>query len=166
MVLSLAMAVDATAGSSNRWSMASLWSALPSSSKSAATTMRFPSSGCQCLLQSISLPRTRRQQQRRPLLASSFTALSPPSSSSLGFSGNFYTARSLFTHYLFVLIRFDYNLFILGIYFCLIIIIIIISFIWAPDRLPNCNYALILLLLLLFAKTIRIYLFPIVFIIY
>ncbi|KAG5243210.1 hypothetical protein OIU77_030304 [Salix suchowensis] len=88
MVLSVAMAVDATAGASNRWSMASLRSALPSSSTNAATTMRFPSSRCQCLLQSISLPRTRRQQQRRPLLASSFTALSPLSSSSLGFSDN------------------------------------------------------------------------------
>ncbi|KAJ6913454.1 50S ribosomal protein L17 [Populus alba x Populus x berolinensis] len=89
MALSVAMAVDATASTSNRWSMASLWSALPSSSKSAASTMRFPSSRCQCPRQSISLSRTRRQQQQqRPLLTRSFTALNLLSSSSLGFSDN------------------------------------------------------------------------------
>ncbi|CAK7343434.1 unnamed protein product [Dovyalis caffra] len=87
MALSMAMAVDATSCTSNRWSMASLRTALPSSSSSstsAAATIRLPSSRCQCLQQCISLSRSRRQQQ--PVLTRSFTAINPLSS--LGFSDN------------------------------------------------------------------------------
>ncbi|KAG8650012.1 50S ribosomal protein L17, chloroplastic [Manihot esculenta] len=69
MTMAMAAAAAAACGSDNRWSMASLMSALPSPSSSSVTAaVRFPS------LRSRALSLSRRQQ---PLFLRSFTGLSP-----------------------------------------------------------------------------------------